>query len=110
MRPLNYADDEDAAIIQKIREFASDPGKVTWSRTAEQDIADTQDMSKSGVLAALLDHVCQTKLIQTDKMRNGDTAYIARRCLIGRFERYVKVKFWALRDEEKMHVFAAHEN
>jgi hypothetical protein len=100
---------DDAAVKQRMVYFASRAHLVTWSGTAERDIASTCRMSKAGVLEALLEHLACGYVVHADYMRNGDLAYIFI-CFVGSHRRYIKLKFWVLDDQERMHIFSAHPN
>jgi hypothetical protein len=99
----------DPAIREKIARFACTPELVTWSQSAERDMASTAEMTKGAVLDALVDHLSCGYVVHADYMRNGDVAYIFQ-CFVGRYQRYVKLKFWTPVDKERMHVFSAHPN
>ena len=99
----------DAEVKDKIGSFAGTPHRVTWSRTAERDIASSGGMTKAGVLEGILDHLSCDYVVHVDLMQNGDTAYIFN-CFVERNRRYVKVKFWMFGDEERMHIMSAHPN
>ena len=98
---------QDPEFRRKIAYFASDPHLVTWSRSAESDMASTAGMTKGAVLEAIIDHIACGYVIHADYMKNGDLAHIFN-SFVGRHRRYIKVKFWILGNEERMHVFSAH--
>ena len=100
---------DDAGVKQRIADFASRPRLVTWSATAERDMASIPGMTKAGVLEALLEHLACGYVVHADYMRNGDLAYIFN-CFVGRRRRYIKLKFWGVAGQERMYVFSAHPN
>ena len=97
----------DGEIKEKIRCFASDSSLVTWTRSAEQDMASTRGMTRAAVLDGMIDHLSCGYAVYADLMENGDTAYILD-CFVGGHRRYVKLKFVLWPDGERMHVFSAH--
>ncbi len=97
----------DARVKEKIAQFAANPSLVTWSGKAERDIASTAGMTKAGVLEAILDHLACGYVVHAAYMKNGDLAYIFD-CFVTAHRRYIKVKFWMMAAEERMHVFSAH--
>jgi len=98
---------QDPEVRQKIAHFASSPHLVTWSRSAERDMASVAGMTKGAVLEAIVDHITCGYIFHAEYMKNGDLAHIFN-CFVGRHRRYIKVKFWILANEERMHVFSAH--
>ena len=99
----------DARVREKIARFASDPTQVTWSGSAERDMGSTPGMTKAGVLEGIMDQLSSGYVVHADYMKNGDVAYIFD-CFVGDYRRYVKVKFWMIEDQERVHVFSAHSH
>jgi hypothetical protein len=100
-------DIDEPAVNEKIAFFAGNSKAVTWSGTAERDIASTSRATKTGVLEAITDHLRCGYVLHGEYMKNGDLAYIMR-CFLGPRRFYVKLKFVQLGDEERMHIFSAH--
>lgn len=97
----------DAEIKEKIASFARAPHLVTWSGSAERDVASIPGATTASVLEAILDHLKCCYPVFADYMRNGDLAYIFR-CFVGSRRLYIKVKFVFLGGQESMRVFSAH--
>ena len=95
--------------ISNIRASASTPARVTWSKSAERDIASNVGTTKAGVLEGLLDHLESGYVVFCHHMDNGDVAFIFN-CFVGPRRLYVKLKFIQWTDGERMHVFSAHPN
>jgi hypothetical protein len=100
---------DDPEVKEKIAYFARRPDLVVWSRSAERDIANTPGVTHTGVLDGILDHLECGYRVDAGHMKNGDLAFILH-CFVGPGCLYVKVKFIFLGSEERMRVFAAHEN
>jgi hypothetical protein len=103
----NVWDVDDPTVKKKIGLFAGTPDAVTWSGSAERDIASTARASRLGILEAIVDHLQCGYVVQGEHMRNGDLAFILR-CFLGSRRFYVKLKFVEIDGTERMHVFSAH--
>jgi len=100
---------DDLGLKLKIADFACKPDLVKWSQTAERDIACDSEMTRIGVLEAVIDHIGNGYVINCDFMKNGDLAYILN-CFVGRHRRYIKLRFAMFGDIEHMYIFSAHPN
>ena len=97
----------DTTDRNKIASFAANRELITWSGTAQRDIASVAGATAVGVLEALVDHLACGFIIHDDHMKNGDLAYIVS-CYVGSRRFYVKAKFIFLGGQERMHIFSAH--
>ena len=97
----------DREIREKIARFASNPGLVVWSRSAERDIASMAGVTSTAVLEGILEHLACDYVVEADHMENGDLAYIFR-CFVGPGRLYVKLKFVEFDYGERMRVFSTH--
>lgn len=97
----------DTEVKNKIASFAANPELISWSGSAQRDMASVAGATAVGVLEALVDHLACGFVVYADHMKNGDLAYIVI-CYLGARRFYVKAKFVILDDEERMHIFSAH--
>jgi hypothetical protein len=107
LRDLDDKNDLDATAKRKICDFCAKPGVVTMTRTAERD-AGLVAITKAGVLEGILLHIQSGKRVCSDRMDNGDLAYIFHDCGIEQTSLYVKVKFSGAERDERMIVVSAH--
>ena len=107
MRDLDDRNDLDATAKRKISEFCGRPEVVILTRTAERDSA-LVGIRKAGILEGILSHIRVGNLVCSDRMDNGDLAYILCECRIEQTALYVKVKFSGTGNRERMIVISAH--
>lgn len=93
MRELDDKNPADAKVKEKVCAFCRTPQKVKITRTALNDIG-LLGLNKSGVLELIIEHIESKRRMFTDRMDNGDTAYIIEKCFFqDDLLLYVKVKF-----------------
>jgi hypothetical protein len=107
LRELDDNNPEDRSIKLKISSFCQAPQRVRMSRTATTDLG-LASLTKEGMLTGLREHILGRGRVFTDRMDNGDTAYIAAECLAEEKVLYIKVRFFELDEDEAMLVFSAH--
>ena len=93
---MHELDDKNLADVkakEKICAFCRTPQKVKITRTALNDIG-LLGLTKNGVLELIVEHIESKRRMFTDRMDNGDTAYIIEKCAFqDDLLLYVKVKF-----------------
>jgi hypothetical protein len=93
LRELDDKNPADAKVKEKIVTFCRNPQKVRITRTALNDIG-LLGLNKNGVLELVIEHIESKRRVFTDRMDNGDTAYIITECFFqDGVVLYVKVKF-----------------
>jgi hypothetical protein len=107
LRELDDRNSQDSEIKQKICKHCECPKEVSITRTALQDLG-LIPQTKDAVLNALKEHIELKRRVFTEKMDNGDTAYIVPDCPLEGECLYIKVKFLKKGDTEKMLIISAH--
>jgi hypothetical protein len=96
-----------ASTRQKIIEFACDPTRSGFARTAERDLSITP-VTTAGLREAICCHLQAGKPLLVERLDSGETAYVIKECKIESTVLYVKVKFWKPREREQMLILSAH--
>jgi len=65
-------------------------------------------LTKDAVLEAVKEHIHLKRRVYTDRMDNGDTAYIMGDCKVEETVLFVKVKFFKKGKDESMLIISAH--
>jgi hypothetical protein len=65
-------------------------------------------LTKDAVLEAVKEHIDLKRRVCTDRMDNGDTAYIIQDCKVEETVLYVKVKFFEKDEVDLMLIISAH--
>ena len=108
LRELDDRNAQDCEIKGRICGFCEDPQSVRITRTATQDLG-LIPLTKDGVLETVKEHITLKRRVFTDRMDNGDTAYIIEECTVEEIKLYVKVKFFRKEDGvEAMLIISAH--
>lgn len=107
MQELDDRNDLNASAKRKICDFCCKPELVILTRTAERDSA-LIPIPKAGILEGMLSHIRAGKRVCSDRMDNGDLAYIFHDCGIDQTALYVKIKFSRTDKDERMIVISAH--
>ena len=96
-----------AAAKRKILEFANDPKRSPFTRTAERDLSLTP-VTTIGVRQGICCHIKAGATIYLDRLDSGETAYVLKECRIESEILYIKLKFCKLRGQEEMLIISAH--
>jgi len=107
LRELDDRCPEDTKVKCKISEFCRSPELVLLSHTATNDLG-LLLLTKDAALAAIAEHIAGCGRVFTDRMDNGDTAYIINECIVGDSVLYAKMRFFRLKENERMLLFSAH--
>ncbi len=107
MRELDDRNCEDWAVKTKICGFRQCPALVHMTRTADTDLG-IIPITKDALLGAVEEHLENKRRVFTDRMDNGDIAYIITECHLEDAVLYVKVRFFRYEDQERMLVISAH--
>jgi hypothetical protein len=107
VRELDDKNPDDKAIKAKICWYCDVPKLVQITRTALDDIG-LIPVTKEAILEAVKVHISAGWRVFTDRMDNGDFAYIINECSVEATVLYVKVKFFQLNKGERMLIISAH--
>jgi hypothetical protein len=108
LRELDGRNTRDCEIKAKICGYCENPQSVRITRTATQDLG-LIPLTKDAVLEIVKEHITLKRRVFTDRMDNGDTAYIIEECTVEETNLYVKVRFFKQEDgAEAMLIISAH--
>jgi hypothetical protein len=107
LRELDDQNAQDCEIKAKICGHCDRPQSVPITRTAIRDLG-LIPLTKDAVLEVVKEHINLKRRVFTDRMDNGDTAYIIEECTVEGTLLYVKVKFFKEDGAESMLIISAH--